>query len=417
VSHSENQLVPPSCRFCGASVDAVFADLGSSPLANSYLSPEQVLRPETFYPLRVLVCEKCLLVQLAEFVRPEEIFSDYAYFSSYSTTWLAHSRAYVDAVVPRLGLDESSYVIEIASNDGYLLQYLHARGIPVLGIEPAANVAKVALQKGIPTLVEFFGTESAEALVENAQADLLIGNNVLAHVPDMNDFIAGLKILLAPSGVLTMEFPYLKRLMDERQFDTIYHEHFSYFTVEMARRVFASHGLRLFDVEELATHGGSLRIYACHEECGRHEQSSRVDELIASEHDAHLDEVEPYLRFAEAVRVAKRDILEFFIDLKRTDTRIAGYGAPAKGNTLLNYCGIGTDFIDFTVDLNPTKQGLFMPGSHIPILAPEVIAGEQPDLVVILPWNLRAEIMEQLSFVREWGGRFVARAPDMRVFE
>ena len=409
--------MPHSCRFCGAPLDALFVDLGTSPLANSYLSPEQLLQPETHYPLRVFVCEQCLLVQTDDFAGPEEIFFDYAYFSSYSTSWLDHARRYVEAAVSRFELDETSYVVEVASNDGYLLQYLTQRGIPVLGIEPAASVARVAIQEGIPTLVEFFGRRTAEGLAEHSRADLVICNNVLAHVPDLNDFIAGLTVLLKPEGVLTVEFPHLKRLIDERQFDTIYHEHYSYFTLGTAVRVLSHHGLRVFDVDELPTHGGSLRIYACHAEHDGWAQSPRVAEVLASESAGRLDEIDPYLAFGETVRAARRDILQFFIDLKRSGARIAGYGAPAKGNTLLNYCGIGTDFIDFTVDLNPAKQGRFLPGSHIPVLAPEAIARERPDIVFILPWNLRAEVMDQLSVIRDWGGRFAVRAPDMQILD
>src|SRR3954467_9510391 len=331
------------CRFCSTPLEATFADLGMSPLANSYVEPERANSMEPFYPLHALVCAQCFLVQLAQYESPDHIFSDYAYFSSYSTTWLKHSRRYVDAMVERFGLDESSHVVEIASNDGYLLQYFHERGVPVLGVEPAANVAKVALQKGIPTLVEFFGVETAESLAAESHADLLLGNNVLAHVPDLNDFVGGMKILLTPGGVLTMEFPHLLRLFEDNQFDTIYHEHFSYFSFLTVREVFAAHGLRLFDVEELPTHGGSLRIFGAHEDDETKVETDRARELLAREQAACLDDLDTYRSYAERVQADKRAILSLLIELKREGNVIAGYGAPAKGNTLLNYCGIGTD--------------------------------------------------------------------------
>ncbi|MDQ6751001.1 MAG: class I SAM-dependent methyltransferase [Actinomycetota bacterium] len=397
------------CRFCAVPLEHIFADLGMSPLANSYLRPEQVNAMEPFYPLRALVCSKCFLVQLEEFETPSAIFSDYAYFSSYSTTWLEHCQRYVDQVVERFGLSASSHVVELASNDGYLLQYFHERQIPVLGIEPAANVAKVALQKGIPTLVEFFGVEAAGTLVEQSQADLLIGNNVLAHVPDLNDFVAGMKILLKPGGVITMEFPHLMRLVADNQFDTIYHEHFSYFSFQTVRRVFAAHGLRLFDVEELTTHGGSLRIFGCHDDDEAKPDGERATDLLQRELGGGFDQLAVYDDYARHVQEFKRDILEFFIECKRAGRTIVGYGAPAKGNTLLNYCGIGRDFIDYTVDLNPGKQGHYLPGTHIPIRSPELLRETRPDIVFILPWNLKDEIVEQLSFVADWGGRFAAR--------
>lgn len=402
-----------SCRFCGAAVDAVFADLGMSPLANSYLPPERANAMEPFYPLRALVCGECFLVQLEEFETPEQIFSDYAYFSSYSSSWLDHSRRYSELMVERLGLDDSSHVVEIASNDGYLLQYFRERRISVLGIEPAANVAKVALQKGIPTLVEFFGQETARSLAGDSSADLLLGNNVLAHVPDLNDFVAGMKILLKPGGVITMEFPHLMSLMGENQWDTIYHEHFSYFSFLTVSRVFEAHGLRLFDVEELPTHGGSLRIYGCHADDTGRADDERASELRERERAAGYESLDTYLEYGRRVEQDKRQILRFLIDLKEQGLRVAGYGAPAKGNTLLNYCGVGCDFIEFTCDLNPHKQGHFLPGSHIPIRAPEAIREEKPDVILILPWNLKDEIMEQLSFIREWGGRFAARTPEL----
>lgn len=406
-------MINTACRFCGAPVDAVFADLGMSPLANSYLPPERANGMEPFYPLRALVCASCFLVQLEEFESPDHIFSDYAYFSSYSSSWLEHSRRYAEAMIERLGLGADSHVVEIASNDGYLLQFFHDRQIPVLGIEPAANVAKVALQKGIPTLVEFFGRETASSLASESAADLLLGNNVLAHVPDLNDFVGGMKILLKQGGVITMEFPHLMRLVEGNQWDTIYHEHFSYFSFLTVSRVFQAHGLRLFDVEELSTHGGSLRIYGCHEQDAQKVESDAARELAERERAAGYESLDTYLGYGRRVEADKRQILRFLIDLKEQGLSVVGYGAPAKGNTLLNYCGVGPDFIDYTCDLNPHKQGHFLPGSHIPIRSPEAIREQQPDVVLILPWNLKEEIMEQLSFIREWGGRFAARTPEL----
>jgi len=404
-----------ACRFCGATLDGVFADLGSSPLANSYLPPERVNAMEPFYPLRALVCGRCFLVQLEEFETPQRIFSDYAYFSSYSSSWLQHARLYAEEMTARLELGDDSHVVEIASNDGYLLQYFHERQIPVLGIEPAANVAKVALQKGIPTLVEFFGRETARSLAQDSAADLLLGNNVLAHVPDLNDFVAGMKILLAPGGVITMEFPHLMRLVEDNQWDTIYHEHFSYFSFLTVSRVFEAHGLRLFDVQELPTHGGSLRIFGAHAEDRDKPESDAARELRERERAAGYDQMDTYLGYGQRVQADKRQILSFLVDLKQQGRRIAGYGAPAKGNTLLNYCGVRTDFLDFTCDLNPHKQGHFLPGSHIPIRSPDAIREQRPDVVLILPWNLTEEIVEQLSFIREWGGRFAARTPELKL--
>jgi SAM-dependent methyltransferase len=402
-----------ACRFCGAPVEAVFADLGMSPLANSYLPAESANSMEPFYPLRALVCGRCFLVQLEEFETPERIFSDYAYFSSYSSSWLEHSRRYSEQMIARLGLDGSSHVVELASNDGYLLQFFHDRQIPVLGIEPAANVAKVAIQKGIPTLVEFFGRETARSLAGESSADLLLGNNVLAHVPDLNDFVAGMKILLKPGGVITMEFPHLMRLIEENQWDTIYHEHFSYFSFLTASRVFEAHGLRLFDVEELPTHGGSLRVYGAHAEDAEKAQSDAARDLRGRERAAGYEDLQTYLGYGRRVEQDKRQILGFLSGLKEQGLRLAGYGAPAKGNTLLNYCGIGRDFLDYTCDLNPHKQGSFLPGSHIPIRSPDALREDRPDVVLILPWNLKDEIVEQLSFIGEWGGRFAARTPEL----
>jgi SAM-dependent methyltransferase len=393
----------------------VFADLGMSPLANSYVPPERANGMEPFYPLRALVCANCFLVQLEQFETPQNIFSEYAYFSSYSSSWLDHSRRYAEQMIERLGLDSSSRVVEIASNDGYLLQFFREREIPVLGIEPAANVAEVAVGKGIPTLVEFFGRETAASLVGESSADLLLGNNVLAHVPDLNDFVAGMKLLLKPDGVITMEFPHLLRLMHDNQWDTIYHEHFSYFSFLTASRVFEAHGLRLWDVEELPTHGGSLRIYGCHEEDATRTESAAARDLREREREAGFDDLETYLGYGRRVEADKRQILSFLIDLREQDLRIAGYGAPAKGNTLLNYCGVRRDLLPYTCDLNPHKQDHLLPGSHIPIRPPDFIREDKPDVVLILPWNLTEEIVQQLDFIREWGGRFAARTPELKL--
>jgi SAM-dependent methyltransferase len=409
-------MSPTPCRFCGQPLEHVFCDLGMSPLANSYLPPDRGNAMEPFYPLRTLVCSNCFLVQLEEFESPEHIFSDYAYFSSYSTSWLEHARRYTEQMAERFGLGRGSQVVEIASNDGYLLQYFKERGVPVLGIEPAANVAKVALENDIPTLVEFFGVETAKQVSADAKADLLLGNNVLAHVPDLNDFVGGMKILLKPGGVITMEFPHLMRLIDDNQWDTIYHEHFSYFSFTTVSKVFEAHGLRLFDVEELPTHGGSLRIYGCHDDDESKQQTDSAGELLERERSAGYEALETYITYDERVRADKRQIVEMLIGLKSEGKRIAGYGAAAKGNTLLNFCGVRQDFLDYTCDLNPHKQGHLLPGTHIPIRSPDALREDRPDVVLILPWNLREEIMEQLSFIREWGGQFAARAPQLQLF-
>jgi SAM-dependent methyltransferase len=413
VNGSQSAVTP--CRFCRAPLQTVFVDLGSSPLANSYLAPHQIREMEPFYPLRALVCEDCYLVQLEDFATPDRIFSDYAYFSSYSTSWLNHCRAYTDDVIERFGLGGHSRVVELASNDGYLLQYFRDRHIPVLGVEPAANVAEVAVARGIPTLVEFFGREVAESLARGSTADLLIGNNVLAHVPDLNDFVAGMQTLLAPSGVITMEFPHLMRMIEGNQWDTIYHEHFSYFSFLTASRIFGAHGLRLFDVEELPTHGGSLRVYGCNAGDLTKLDSERARALRARERAAGYERLETYVGYGARVEADKRQILEFLIGLKNDGLSLAGYGAPAKGNTLLNYCGVRCDFLDYTVDLSPHKQGRFLPGSHIPIHPPQAIREDRPDVVLILPWNLRGEIGEQHSYIHDWGGRFAARAPTLEL--
>ena len=413
----ETRLVLPCCRFCGRDLAYTFVDLGMSPLCESYLSIDQLNHMEPFYPLHVYVCDNCFLVQLLEYVSPKDIFSDYAYFSSYSRSWLQHAKTYTDMAISRFGLNETSQVVEIASNDGYLLQYFVERCIPVLGIEPAANVAEVAQKKGIASVVKFFGERTARELVSDGkQADLLLGNNVLAHVPDVNDFVRGLKILLKPQGVVTMEFPHLEQLMEENQFDTIYHEHFSYLSFIIVERIFATHGLTLFDVDEIPTHGGSLRIFACHDQDVTRPISERVAGLRGREEKAGFLSLDHYLNFTEKVKETKRKLLDFLVRVKRDGCSIAGYGAPGKGNTLLNYCGIRTDFIDYTVDLNPHKHGKYTPGTHIPIYSPSRISETRPDYILILPWNLKAEVMEQLSYVRDWGARFVVAIPEVTVY-
>ena len=405
------------CRFCKTPLQHVFVDLGGQPLANSYLKTEQLRKMEPHYPLCVYVCDTCYLVQLPEVQTPEEIFSDYAYFSSYSESWLKHAKDYTSLMIDRFGFDARSQVIEIASNDGYLLKYFKEKNIPVLGIEPAGNVAKVAKEAGIPTIVKFFGTKTAQELADERMfADLLLGNNVLAHVPDINDFVAGMKIVLKPKGVITMEFPHLMRLMDENQFDTIYHEHFSYLSLLSVEKIFASHGLTLFDVDELPTHGGSLRIYACHTEDNTRTIAQRVLDLRKKEATSGLARLDSYQAFTEKVKETKRKILTFLIDAKRNGKSIAAYGAPAKGNTLLNYCGIRSDFIDFTVDRSPHKQNQYLPGTHIPIWHPDKMRETKPDYLVILPWNLKDEIMDQMSYIRDWGGKFVVFIPEVKVY-
>jgi len=407
-----------ACRFCGAPLHYTFVDLGKSPLCESLLPADQLNQMEPFYPLHVWVCDQCFLVQLEEYVSPENIFTDYGYFSSYSDSWLKHAENYSRDMVKRLSLDASSLVVELASNDGYLLQYFVQMGIPSLGIEPAANVAEAAVKKGVPTLVTFFGREKARELAdEGRMADLMLGNNVLAQVPDLNSFVAGMKILLKPQGVITMEFPHLMRLMQENQFDTIYHEHFSYFSFWTAEKIFAAHGITLFDVDEIPTHGGSLRIYGRHAGDSSKPVTERVEQLRARECAWGVNRLETYSAFAEQVKETKRKLLEFLIQARRDGKSVAGYGAPGKGNTLLNYCGIRTDFIDYTVDRNPHKHGKFLPGTHIPIFPPERIRETRPDYVLILPWNLKNEIAEQLAYIREWGGRFVVPIPQVQILD
>jgi hypothetical protein len=395
-----------------------FTDLGMSPPCENILSADQLNQMEAFYPLHAFVCEHCFLVQLEEYVSPENIFTEYAYFSSYSDSWLAHAKAYTGMMVERFQLGSGSLVVELASNDGYLLQYFVQQGVPVLGVEPAGNVAGEAIKKGIPTLVKFFGREMAEGMVrDGTRADLIVGNNVLAQVPDLCSFVAGMKTLLKPQGVITLEFPHLMRLMEGNQFDTIYHEHFSYFSFLTTLKIMARFGLAVFDVEELATHGGSLRVYARHAEGGSHPVTERVRELAQREQAAGFTRLETYFSFDEKVKETKRKIMAFLIQAKRAGKSIAGYGAPGKGNTLLNYCAIRTDFLDYTVDRNPYKHGKFLPGTHIPIFPPEKIRETRPDYVLILPWNLKNEIREQLSYIREWGGNFIVFIPQVEVFQ
>jgi len=407
-----------TCRFCGAPLRTSFVDLGSTPLCQTHIAPEQLADMEPFYPLHAYVCDGCFLVQLQQFVSPADIFSEYAYFSSYSVSWVEHARRYADDMVSRFGLGPASRVVEIASNDGYLLQHFVARGISVLGVEPAANVAKAAVARGVATTVRFFGrTAASEIAQEYGKPDLLLGNNVLAHVPDLNDFVAGMKALLAPAGVITMEFPHLARLMAGNQFDTIYHEHFSYFSFVVVQRIFASHGLTVFDVEELPTHGGSLRIYARHAENAALPVGDRVRALRQRELDDGFETLDRYRGFSEQVRSTKRKLLALLIEARNRGRRVAGYGAPGKGNTLLNYCGIRTDFVEFTVDANPYKQGKYTPGTRIPILNPDAIRAARPDIVLILPWNLKEEIVAQAGYIREWGGRFLVPIPEPQLID
>ena len=404
-----------ACRFCQSPLKDTFVDLGMSPLANAYLRPEDLAKPEVFYPLNTWVCRQCWLVQLPMAAEPEEIFGDYAYFSSFSDSWLRHAEKYAGMAVERFGLGADSLAVEIASNDGYLLRWLKERGVPVLGIEPAANIAAEAEKLGIPSRVEFFGADLARRLLaEGRRADLLTGNNVLAHTPHLNDFVEGLEILLAPEGVITLEFPHLQRLVEENQFDTIYHEHFSYFSFTTVRRILAHHGLEVFDVEEWPTHGGSLRVFAQHEG-GPRTVEATVGDLLARESKLGYETLAPYEAFGERVRATKRRLLDFLVGAKNAGKRIAGYGAPAKGNTLLNYCGIGTDFLDYTVDRSPHKQGLYLPGTRIPIHDPDHLRRDRPDLVMILPWNLKTEIAEQMKDVADWGGQLFVAIPEVEV--
>jgi SAM-dependent methyltransferase len=403
------------CRFCGAALTETMVDLGETPLANAYVPSDQASSYEPRFPLHVYVCSTCFLVQLPAHETPDAIFGDYAYFSSFSQSWLDHCERYAEAMIERYDINPTQRVVEIASNDGYLLKFFKARGIPVLGIEPAANVAAEAQANDIPTLVEFFGTESAKGLANARKtADLLVANNVLAHVPDLNDFVEGLRMALKWTGVLTIEFPHLLKLIEQNQFDTIYHEHFSYFSLTTAERVLKVHDLRIFDVEELPTHGGSLRIHACRDENER-ETTANVGRIKADEAEAGLQNIQTYRDFGQRAAAVGRDLRDFLSSAKRAGKTVAGYGAPAKGNTLLNYCGIGPDLLPYTVDVSPHKQGRLLPGSHIPVEHPDVIAERKPDYVLVLPWNLKDEIVSNMAHVRDWGGKFVVPIPDVRV--
>ena len=404
------------CRFCNNELRNTFVDLGMSPLANSYIPFANRDCGQMTYPLHVRVCDECFLVQLEEFESPKEIFSQYAYFSSYSSSWLRHAEHYVEYVMNRFCIDNHSKVVEIACNDGYLLQYFEKKNIPVLGIEPAENVAKVAEQKNIPVIKDFFGKRLAYDIVNGGiKANLLLGNNVLAHVPDINDFVEGMNILLADDGIITVEFPHILNLIEKKQFDTIYHEHFSYLSMLAVEKIFKAHSLRIFDVEEIATHGGSLRIFACHTNCDKFEETLNVSALRDKETRFGLHSINTYINFSESVKQTKMQLLSCLIELKRKKKIIVGYGAAAKGNTLLNYCGIKCDFLDYVVDKNPVKQKTLLPGSGIPVYPPSKILETKPDYIFILPWNITDEIKKDLSYVREWGAKFITAIPDLLI--
>ena len=407
------------CRFCSHQVNLDFADLVNSPPSNSYLTLEQLNEPEPFYPLKVLVCENCFLVQVDEYYKSSEIFSgDYAYFSSFSTSWLAHAKKYTDMMQERFGFNQDSQVIEIASNDGYLLQYFKEKNIPVLGIEPTANTAAVAKAKGIDSVIDFFSTDLAKKLAaEGKKADLLLGNNVLAHVPDINDFVGGMKVILKDKGVITMEFPHLYQLVLNNQFDTIYHEHFSYLSFTTVKKIFEAQGLEMFDVQEIPTHGGSLRIFAKHKADGSKAIGENVAKLLEKEKAAGMLSINYYQNFQEKVDTIKNDLLEFLLQQKRAGKKVAAYGAAAKGNTLLNYCGVKKDLVSFVVDANPAKQNKYMPASHIPIYTEEKIKSEKPDYILILPWNLKEEITKQLSYIKDWKGQFIIPIPKLEIIK
>jgi SAM-dependent methyltransferase len=416
-SARRERLASGECRLCGSPLRHTFVDLGMSPLCESIRTADQLDEMEAYFPLHVLVCEHCFLVQLKQYVSPEHIFREYAYFSSYSTSWVAHARAYCEMITRRLSLTRDSLVVELASNDGYLLQHFLSLGVPVMGIEPAANVAKVAVEKGIDTRIEFFGAALAERMVaEGLCADLIVANNVLAQIPDLNDFTAGMVRLLKPDGVITLEFPHLQRLIEETQFDTIYHEHFSYFSLVTIRQLAVRHGLKLIDVEELTTHGGSLRVYLAHADAWRR-PTRRVSELLDRERALGYCDLATYASFTKRVQRIKRNLLSYLIGTKDEGKVICGYGAPGKGNTLLNYCGIGPDFLEFTVDRNPYKHGRFTPGMHIPIYSPEKIDQTRPDYILILPWNLKQEIVQQMRHVSEWGCKFIVPIPDVAIID
>ncbi len=405
------------CRFCKTELSDIFIDLVNSPASNSFLTKEQLNEPEIFYPLKVYTCPKCFLVQVDEYKKSDAIFnSDYVYFSSYSTSWLQHAKKYADVMCSRFGFNGNSRVVEIASNDGYLLQYFKEKNVPVLGIEPTSNTAEVAIGKGIETIVDFFGTTLAKTLAgKDIKADLLLGNNVLAHVPDIVDFVKGMKILLKEDGVVTMEFPHLMQLVDNNQFDTIYHEHFSYLSFYTVKQIFEAQGLEMFDVDEISTHGGSLRIYAKHKEDCSKGVSPNVEALLAKEKNKGMTSMEYYNNFQDKALNIKVDLISFLLEQKRNNKKVAGYGAAAKGNTLMNYCGIKNDLIEFVVDANPHKQNKFLPASHIPVVNEAHLKAQKPEFVIIFPWNLKEEIMNQLAYIREWGGRFVIPIPQLQI--
>ena len=415
---AEQCLADRNCRFCGTLLEDVVVDLGLSPLCENLIQLDELNKPETFFPLKAFVCQDCWLVQVHEHVGGEEIFSHYAYHSSYSDSFLKHAADYVEMIIDRLGLDESNQVIEVASNDGYLLKNFVAKNIPALGIEPAANVAQKAIEKGIDVCVKFFGVDTAREVLESGkQADLLIANNVIAHVPDLNDFVGGFKVLLSPTGVFTVEIPHLLNTIELNQFDTIYQEHYCYFSLSTLQRVFAHHGLKVFDVQEVPTHGGSIRVFGCHDDNAQYSVSQNVTELCQREEDHGLSDMQTYVEFAQRVAEIKWDLVEFLTNARREGKSVAGYGAPGKANTLLNYCGVREDLLDYTVDRNTMKQDTFLPGTRIPVYDPELIKQTQPDYVLILPWNLKDEIVEQLSYIREWGGQFVVPIPELQVID
>lgn len=405
------------CRFCQTKVSHVFIDLVASPPSNSFLSKENLNEPEVYYPLKVQVCDKCFLVQVDEYKKSDAIFNnEYVYFSSYSTSWLKHAEQYVNMMIKRFGYTKDHQVIEIASNDGYLLQYFLQKGVKVLGVEPTANTAAVAKDKGIDSIIDFFGVRLANELVKsNTKADLILGNNVLAHVPDINDFVGGMPIILNEGGVVTMEFPHLLQLIQHHQFDTIYHEHFSYLSLYTVQQVFAKHGLRVFDVEEIPTHGGSLRIFAAHNDDTAKPTLSSVDNILLKEHSFGLTSIDAYTGFQAKAETVKDDLLEFLINAKRSGKKVAGYGAAAKGNTLMNFCGLKSDAVKYVVDMNPHKQNKFLPGTHIPVVAEDVLKEDKPDYVLILPWNIKEEVMQQLSYIHSWGGKFVIAIPSFQI--
>jgi len=405
-----------NCRFCNKPVTNIFVDLGISPLSNAFLKKEMLNDVEKKFPLCVYVCDNCFLVQLPEFEKPENIFEDYAYFSSYSSIWLEHAENYVDMMIKKFDFNEKSVVIEIASNDGYLLQFFKEKNIPILGIEPAVNVAKVAKEKGIPTITKFFGVNTANELKkEDKLSDLIIGNNVLAHVPNLNDFVKGLKILLKSTGIITLEFPHILQLIEKNQFDTIYHEHFSYLSLNTVKQIFEFHNIIIFDVEEIPTHGGSLRIYAKHKINKNFEIKNSVNDLLEKEKEFGLLNLSFYLEFSRKVELVKKELIEFFNNTKQNGKKIVCYGAAAKGNTLLNYCGIGKENIEYVVDINSYKQGLYLPGSHLHIKKPEEIKKDKPDFILILPWNIKEEIMKDISFIHDWNGKFVIPIPRVMI--